>query len=135
VTPDLVTEIRSTALDASRAREIERLSEPFGRMRVYASVPSRWFGGDVVLTLPAVHDLLTDEADWDAETWDMDPEGLEELAVTLEWIFEQLPGDLTFQSTWGDPIEHETRVSRSELLDVVRRGEIGTLTRYHVFGV
>jgi hypothetical protein len=60
-------------------------------MRVYAS-SSRSFGrGDAVLMIPEVHDLLTEEADWDAETWDMDPDGLEELAATLARLFAQLP--------------------------------------------
>jgi hypothetical protein len=58
----------------------------------------------------------------------MDLAGLERLAVTLEWLYGHLPGEFTFEATWSDPIE----VSRSELLDIVRRGEIGARTRYHV---
>jgi hypothetical protein len=62
----------------------------------------------------------------------MEPQGLVELASTLNWLFEELPGELTFESTWSDPIEQHLHVSRAELLDIVGRGEIGTRTRYHV---
>jgi hypothetical protein len=119
-------------LDAERANEIERLSESSGEMRI-AARSSRWFGGETVLEIPEVHNLLTDDADWNADTWDMELRGLEELATTLEWLFDQLGGEMTFQSTWsGDPIEHHVRVSRAELLDVVRRSKIETRTRYFV---
>jgi hypothetical protein len=84
------------------------------------------------LEIPEVHNLLTDQADWDAETWDMDPQGLEELAATLDWLFEQLRGDVTFQTTWSDPIEHHVRLSRGDLLAIVPKSEIGTRRRYYV---
>jgi hypothetical protein len=41
------------------------------------------------LHIPAGHDLLTEEADWSAPTWDMNPAGLERLAATLEWLYER----------------------------------------------
>jgi hypothetical protein len=87
MTPDLVTKIQAEDLTASLATEIERSSKSSGRMYLKAEVPGRWFGGSLALYIPEVHELLTDAADWDAETWDMDPTGLERLAVTLEWLW------------------------------------------------
>jgi hypothetical protein len=64
-------------------------------------------------------------------TWDMDPARLERLAVTVEWLYDELPGEFTFEALWGEePIEK--LVSRTELLRIVRAGQIGTRTRYRV---
>ncbi len=93
---------------------------------------SRLWSPDPVLYLPDVHGLLTDDADWDASTWDMDREGLELLAGTLEWLFGELPGELTFEATWGDGPDEEKQVTRTALLALVRASEIGTKTRYRV---
>ena len=77
------------------------------------------------------HDLLTDDADWDAPTWAMDPVGLERLATTLSWLYDNIPGDLTFEAVWGS-IKNELPVNRDQLLAIVRAGEIGNGTVYRV---
>jgi hypothetical protein len=129
MTPDLLTNIRVEGLNKKRAKQIERASRSQDGFKVAAA------GGFLVgpwhLSIPAAHDLLTDDADWNAMTWDMDPAGLERLAVTLEWLYDELPGEFTFEALWGEePIEK--LVSRTELLRIVRAGQIGTRTRYRV---
>ena len=95
-------------------------------------VTSRLWSPDAILYFPDVHGLLTDDADWNAATWDMDREGLESLATTLEWLFAELPGELTFEATWADQAEEEKGVTRAGLLAIVRASEIATKTRYRV---
>ena len=60
------------------------------------------------------------------------PEGVEHLAQTFEWLFRELPGELTFEVLWGDePIDK--LVSREELLRIVRTGHLAGRTRYRVW--
>jgi hypothetical protein len=129
VAPDLQAIIQAPWLDKKRAKTIARDSRRQDGFTVGAEGPllSRPWR----LSISRVHDLLTDEADWNAITWDMDPAGLERLAVTLEWLYEELPGEFTFQALWGEePIEK--RVARPELLRIVRAGQIGTRSRYRI---
>jgi hypothetical protein len=129
MSPDLEAIIRADWLDKKRAKAIARDSRRQDGFTVVAQ--GRMFGGPWHLTIPQVHDLLTDEADSNAVTWEMDPGGVERLAVTLEWLYEELPGEFTFEALWGEePIEK--RVSRAELLRIVRAGQLGTRSRYRV---
>jgi hypothetical protein len=127
--PDLEAVIRADWLDKKRAKAIARDSRRQDGFTVTASGPL--FGGPWHLAIPRVHSLLTDEADSTAMTWDMDAAGLERLGVTLEWLYEELAGEFTFETLWGEePIEK--LVSRTELLRIVRAGQMGTRTRYRV---
>lgn len=129
MTPDLQTIVWVEGLDKNRAQEIAGASEERDVFRVHAERGGR--RGPWWLTIPEVHGLLTDEADWNAVIWAMDAEGLERLARTLEWLYSELPGEFTFEATGGDePIEK--LVSRDELLRVVRAGRVGTRARYRV---
>jgi len=129
VTPDLQTIVWVEGLDKKRAQEIAGASEERDVLRVHAEHGGR--RGPWWLTIPEVHGLLTDEADWNAVIWAMDADGLERLARTLEWLYSELPGEFTFEATWGEePIEK--LVSRDELLRVVRAGRVGTRARYRV---
>lgn len=129
MTPDLITVIWVEGLDKARAKEIAAASEQRDGFRVHAQ--REGFRGPWRLLLPDVHAILTDEADWDAVTWAMDPPGLERLAQTLAWLFAQLPGEFTFEAVWGEePIDKLT--SRDELLRIVRAGQIGTRGRYRL---
>jgi hypothetical protein len=127
--PDLQAIVKAHWLDRKRAKAIARESRRQDGFTVAADGPL--IGGPWRLSISKVHDLLADAADWNAMTWDMDPVGLERLAMTLEWLYEELPGEFTFEALWGEePIEK--RVSRPELLRIVRAGQIGTRTRYRV---
>jgi hypothetical protein len=127
--PELRAIIKAPWLAKKRAKTIARESRRQDGFTVAADGPL--IGGPWRLSISKAHDLLTDDADWNAMTWAMDPAGLERLAVTLEWLHEELPGEFTFQALAGeDPIEK--RVSRPELLRIVRAGQIGTRTRYRI---
>lgn len=129
MTPDLITVIWVEGLDKARAQEIAAASEQRDGFRVHAQ--REGFRGPWRLLLPDVHAILTDEADWDAVTWAMDPAGLERLAQTLAWLYAQLSGEFTFEAVWGEePIDKLT--SRDELLRIVRAGQIGTRARYRL---
>jgi hypothetical protein len=129
VAPDLETLIRAAWLDKTRARKIARASRGEDVFRLHAEGP--WLRGAWRLTIPEVHGILAEDADWNAVTWAMDPAGLERLAETLEWLYPHLPGGFSFEALWGEePIEQV--VTRAELLHVVRAGRIGTRMRYHV---
>lgn len=127
--PDLRAVIRADRLDKKRAKAIARASRNQDGFSLTAEGPM--FGRSWCLSTYEVHHLLTDEADWDALIWTMDPAGLERLALTLEWLYEELSGEFTFEALWqGEPIEK--LVSRAELLRIVREGQIGTRARYRV---
>jgi hypothetical protein len=128
--PDLRTIVSVEGLEKRRAREIARASER--RRNIFRVLAvHRGFGGPWWLELPEVHDSLADEADWNALIWAIEPEGLERLARTLEWLYSELPGEFTFETSWGDePIEK--LVSRDELLRIISAGRVGTRTRYRV---
>jgi hypothetical protein len=129
VAPRLETVVRAEGLDRKGARAIAAESRKAGVFPVEANI--RRFRRDADLAIPAVHAILRDEADPDALTWAMDPAGLERLAATLEWLFERLPGELTFAALWGaEPGEQV--VTRAELLRLVRAARIGTRTRYRI---
>jgi hypothetical protein len=132
MTPDLMMRIRGT-FSRKKAKAIARESkhdpdvyelaaEGQGGMLRYQS----WS-----LLIPAGHDLLTDDADWDAPTWAMDEAGLGRLVATMQWFYERFDGDFTFEAMWGTP-KGEVAVSRQELLDTIRAGRIGNNVIYQV---
>lgn len=129
MSPDLMTVVWVEGLDKARAKEIAAASEERDGFRLHAERSG--FRGPWWLSLPDVHGILGDEAEWGAVTWAMEPAGLERLARTLEWLYSQLPGEFTFEAVWGEePIEK--LVSREELLRIVRAGQIGTRARYRI---
>ena len=76
-------------------------------------------------------DLLSDEADWDAETWEMKPEALPKLADSFAWLFDQIDQGLIVEALWDGGRHGETvATSAPAFLEVVRAGAIGTKTRY-----
>lgn len=76
-------------------------------------------------------DLLGDDADWDAETWAMEPEALPRLERSLSWLLDQVEGRVLVEALWdGDRAKSEVATSRASFLGIVRAGELGTKTRY-----
>jgi len=87
--------------------------------------------GPWVLELAGIHLLLVEGTTVNAVSWNLTPVGIERLAYTFEWLFAQIPGELTFEVLWGeDPIDK--LVSRDELLRIVATGHLGGRTRYRV---
>jgi hypothetical protein len=77
--------------------------------------------------------MLTDEADWNAPTWDIRKEVLSDLALALLFISEQASSGYTFEAIWaGDKPERNLEVSLNELLEIVQKNQIGTKSRYIV---
>ena len=76
-------------------------------------------------------DLLSDEADWDAETWAMRSELLPKLTDAFTWLLDEIDGVVTAEALWeGDRATSEKSTSRAAFLDIVRRGVWGSKTRY-----
>jgi hypothetical protein len=87
--------------------------------------------GPWVLELAGIHLLLEEGVTVNAVSWNLTSDGIGRLAYTLEWLFGQVPGELTFDVLWGeDPIDK--LVSRAELLRIVATGRLGARTRYRV---
>jgi hypothetical protein len=87
--------------------------------------------GPWVLELAGIHLLLVEGTTVNAVSWNLTPIGIGRLAYTFEWLFAQIPGELTFEVLWGDdPIDK--LVSRDELLRIVATGHLGGRTRYRV---
>lgn len=135
MTPDLVTEIRSDALTRERCRAIcdacNALTDgiPFGYRSERKRFRRRWF-----LVSMELHDHLAESADWDAPTWDLEPEGRKRLASTLELLCELIPEPFRFSSIWIGDDSDERQIGRAELLAVVERDAVGTHTTYVVGG-
>ena len=80
-----------------------------------------------------LHDLLTDDADWNADTWDMNQSGLDALASFLELFSQKIGKDFSFQAIWaGDKVEVNRELTTGELVQIVRSNNIGTKTNYIV---
>ena len=77
--------------------------------------------------------LLSDVADWNAETWSMRCDVLDRLATTFETLAAHGPRELVIEARWvGDPATVTVRVSPRELADLARSSKLGTRTRYVV---
>ena len=77
--------------------------------------------------------ILSDAADWDAESWEMRDEMVEPLASTLECLMDQGPRTLVIEALWaGECATRELHVDSDELARLVRSCGLGTKTRYVV---
>lgn len=78
-------------------------------------------------------DLLTDDAEWDAPSWAMEPDLLPRLAATIHVLDEHLPQGFAFRATWvGSTMRHERQVTVEELADLVLGSQLNEFTRYRV---
>jgi len=78
-----------------------------------------------------LHDHLTEQADWNAEYWDFDPDYLKEYSQKMEKIISQSKEGIEFQALWvGERPNKFLELSSNEFLDIVRKNKIGTSTRY-----
>lgn len=77
--------------------------------------------------------MLTDDADWNAPAWDIQPTLLPHLANSLAFISERASQGFIFEALWaGDRPEKNLEVSPDELLSIVQENRVGTKTRYIV---
>jgi len=78
-----------------------------------------------------MHDLLTDDADWDAEYWDFYPEQLLEYSKVLSEIIKASSKGITFQALWaGEKATEVIELSEKELLNLVKSNKIKTTAKY-----
>jgi len=77
--------------------------------------------------------LLSDSADWNADTWAMRPEVLDRLGTTLETLAKLGPKGLLIEALWvGDVARETVTLTPSQLGHLARSGALGTHTRYVV---
>jgi hypothetical protein len=107
---------------ADESREADVL--PMQAVQAYRKGP--W-----VLELAGIHLLLEEETTVDAVSWNLTQIGLGRLTYTFEWLFAQIPGELTFEILWGEDAIDKL-VSREELLRILATGHLGGRTRYRV---
>ncbi len=87
---------------------------------------------DARLTLHAC-DLLAEDADWDAPTWSMSPPAAEQLAQSLGELLVGMGVGAVVDALWeGEMATDEQSIGRPRFVDLVRRGSLGTHTRYLV---
>ena len=88
---------------------------------------------DPIAQIDGAHAALTDQADWNAATWDMDPQMLEPLAVGIERLYDASKVGITVRAIWpGDDPQRFQRVTIDRMLAIVREGTVGTKTVYVV---
>jgi hypothetical protein len=122
--------VAAEQLDKVEANRIADESRGLGVLPIQAEQARR--KGLWLLELAGIHLLLEEGARPDSVSLSLTPEGVERLAQTFEWLFRELPGELTFELLWGDdPIDK--LVSREELLRIVRTGHLAGRTRYRVW--
>lgn len=79
---------------------------------------------------------LADDADWNDEHWEMDPQALVLMANTVERIAEHVPDGFTFEALWvGDKPKEKLTVTLKEMVTIIRAGQIGTRTSYEVTSI
>jgi hypothetical protein len=107
---------------ADESREADVL--PMQAVQAYRKGP--W-----VLEIAGIHLLLEEGTTVDAVSWNLTQIGVGRLAYTFEWLFAQIPGELTFEILWGEEAIDKL-VSREELLRILATGRLGGRTRYRV---
>ncbi|HEX5979968.1 MAG TPA: hypothetical protein VFY52_02660 [Thermoleophilaceae bacterium] len=77
--------------------------------------------------------LLTDDAEWDAIAWTMQPELLPALAEAIRVLAEKLPQGFALRATWVGSEVREVRVlSAGELIELVLASQLNEFTSYRV---
>jgi hypothetical protein len=122
--------VAAEQLDKAEANRIADASRGLGLLPMQAEQAGR--KGPWLLELAGIQLLLEEGASPDSVSLDLTSAGIERLAHTFEWLFRELPGELTFEVLWGDePIEK--LVSREELIRIVHTGHLAGRTRYRVW--
>ena len=78
-------------------------------------------------------DLLTDDADWDAETWDIIESYLPDLSLIISSLSEEIPEGFIFEALWaGDVQKGKLLVTAEELSKIIRSNKIKIKITYQV---
>ncbi len=85
---------------------------------------------DIELNL---HDLLSDDADWNADYWLFEEHKLGDISDRIKMIYDDSLKGFIFTSLWaGDCIEKRLKVSIDTFLKLIRDNKIGTKTEYKI---
>ena len=77
--------------------------------------------------------LLTDDADWNAEYWDLLPKLRGPLAETVRRVGGRMPEGFTLEALWaGDSYTSECECRLKDLVDAISNNRLGTHVRYTV---
>ena len=134
--------ILAVTAPAGKREELEDASRKaaVGGLRVEMEHPPRWPWARQTPARAVISEeggcacsLLSDQADWNADTWAMRPEILEQLARTLQILVEEGPPNLSVQALWVGETPGETvRVTTATLVTLARSSGLGTRTRYEL---
>lgn len=127
-------EINRAQLEAAAA---EAASTGF---RVVVDHPSRWPWRRATRVRATISEeggcacsLLSDAADWNAETWAMRPEVLDRLANALEILCTRGPRELFVEALWtGDVVRETVQLTPKEISVLARSSKLGTHTKYAI---
>lgn len=139
VVRDLTLRIESAALSGDR---IEQIVEDAHDPQLFALEPSLGFrfprfwrrrAKPGFMYSADLHDALTDDADWNASSWDVTDVGTKRLVATISYLGTMLPDGFQLQALWaGDTPLEVKRVSLDEMVDIASSGGLGTRTTYEV---
>jgi len=122
-------------LNGIKKREAKVIADKVGNLDGISIRPIRkgFFEKGVLFWVSGIHEILTDDADWNAETWDMEKSGLLNLSKIFERFMEEVKSDFRFWALWaGDRPDKEMSVSRAQMIEIIKSGKIGTKTCYLV---
>jgi len=133
---NIIVEIEN--LTRSRADEFVELIKGKELLIITVYTPSKWFRK---LT-PVLHisedggcacSMLSENADWNAETWEMNSSVLSKLANTIIEISKKLSTSFNFLALWaGDIPFKEISLSLTDLLQLIKENKIGTKIKYKI---
>ena len=77
--------------------------------------------------------LLTEDADWDANTWSIIPKNLHLLANTITEIHKKSKSDITLEALWaGDKPIKEKKISIEEIVNLITDNKLGNKIKYRI---
>ncbi len=80
-----------------------------------------------------LHDCLTDNADWNADNWEMVIPHVEDYCSQLREYFDNSVHGIIFQAVWvGEKPSTVVKLGIDDFLKLVRKSMLGTKTKYVV---
>lgn len=100
--------------------------------------PKRWLGSKIPYVVLSegggcACSLLSEDADWNAPRWAMEPHFLPRLAATITALGDATVCPMVLEARWAGVSSTETiELELDALSDLAARGQLGTKTRYRV---